>query len=262
MNTPNLNKKMPALFVNHGSPMLAVDLKNGQNYTQWTASLPKPKAILVFSAHWESSLITLGEIATHHNLIYDFGGFPKELYHLQYPAPGASWLAVKIQTLLKINSTVVQSNRGIDHGVWVPFLHMWPDANIPLLQISIPKNYSNRELFELGEQLAPLSTQGVVIVGSGMVTHNISHWDPNYQGEPIEWAKAFDDWLRDALVRGDIEQLLDWETQAPHAKQNHPTTEHFRPLLIAAGVNKLHNVSFPIEGFEAGMFSRRSIQFD
>ncbi len=253
---------MPTLFVSHGTPLLALDTINGNDYTQWSHCIPKPKAILVFSAHWESEKLTIGRTTTHDSLVYDFFGFPENLYKLQYPAPGSPWLAEKLHELLGDNIPFLRSDRGLDHGVWVPFLHMWPKADVPILQISMPANSSNQALFELGARLAPLKKQGVLIVTSGMVTHNLSKWNLHHRGKPAEWAKAFDYWVKDILLHGDIHQLLQWQTRAPYAKKNHPTPEHFRTLLIAAGTNNMQNIIFPIEGFEAGIFSRRSVQFN
>lgn len=259
MQYPLLN--MPTLFISHGSPLLALDAITGKRYKQWATSLPTPKAILIFSAHWESDHLTIGETTVHDKLIYDFFGFPNKLYQLQYPAPGSPWLAERLYELLNGDIKLTRANRGLDHGVWIPLLHMWPKVDIPILQMSIPRTSSNETLFELGKKLAPLKKQGVLIITSGMVTHNLSLWNPNHHGDPTDFAKAFDDWLKDILLNGDIHQLLEWQTHAPYASQNHPTPEHFRPLLIAAGTSNMHTISFPITGFEAGIFSRRSIQF-
>jgi len=262
MNSRVLDIKMPALFVSHGTPMLAIDAINGKYYKQWAGLIPEPKAILVFSAHWQSEQLTMGEIKTHDHLIYDFFGFPETLYRLQYNAPGSAWLAEEVQNVLGNKVALKKSNRGLDHGVWVPFLHMWPQANVPILQLSMPVNISNKALFELGKRLAPLREKDVLIVGSGMVTHNLQHWNSGNQGELVAWAAAFDQWLKEILLSHDKAHLLDWQEQAPHAKQNHPTPEHFNPLLIVAGASDMSGVSFPIEGFEAGVFSRRTVQFD
>jgi len=254
-------QKMPTLFVNHGSPTLALDADKGHGYRQWSRRLPRPKAILVFSAHWESEQLAFGETSAHNKLVYDFHGFPEQLYNLEYPAPGSKGLVDNIQTLFGNKVALPVTKRGLDHGVWVPFLHLWPEADVPIVQMSIPKMMSNAELYELGEKLAPLRERGVLIVGSGTITHNLKAWFLQQYDKPAEWAKAFDDWTKDILLSGKKESLLNWETQAPYAKQNHPTPEHFRPLLIIAGAANMQKVKFPIEGFDAGILSNRSVQF-
>lgn len=261
MSTDINHHNMPTLFVSHGSPMLALDADKGETYRQWGRCLSRPKAILVFSAHWEGNHLALGETGTHNKLVYDFGGFPDALYQLQYPAPSSTWLAEQVQSLLNDQTAIAITERGLDHGVWVPFLHLWPEADIPIVQMSMPYNLSNEELFKLGAQLAPLREQEVLIVGSGTITHNLGEWNPHYRGEPLDWARVFDDWVKQKLLQADVSSLLNWQTQAPNAARNHPTPEHFRPLLIAAGASDMQNISFPIEGFEAGIFSNRSVQF-
>lgn len=261
MATDKPNSPMPVLYVSHGSPLLAIDQVKADQYKQWGQALARPEAILVFSAHWENSDLMFGETQTHNALVYDFSGFPESLYHLQYPAPGSPWLAERVQALLADTMTIAVTNRGLDHGVWVPFLHLWPDADIPVLQMSMPANLSDRALYDLGSQLAPLRQQGVLIVGSGMLTHNLAEWNPQYRGQPLGWAVEFDDWVKQTLLEHDQAALLDWQTRAPAAARNHPTPEHFRPLLIVAGAANRLDVSFPITGFDAGVFSTRSVQF-
>ena len=262
MNAVIKNQIMPVLFVSHGSPMLAVDTDQAGELINWGTNLPKPKAILVFSAHWEGNQLALGESGIHDKLIYDFYGFPDNLYELQYPAPGSQWLAETVQEIMSNKMQVPVTTRGLDHGVWVPFLHLWPRSDIPIVQMSMPSNLSNRELYELGEQLAPLREQGVMIVTSGVITHNLSEYFSQQYETPVDWVKSFDDWVKEVLLQRDISSLLNWETAAPNAIRNHPTPEHFRPLLIAAGASGMNTVHFPIEGFDAGVLSNRSVQFD
>lgn len=254
-------KKMPVLFVSHGSPMLAVDSEKGKELMAWGESLPKPKAILVFSAHWETKTLAFGETQDHHKLVYDFFGFPQALYDIQYAAPGAAELIEPVSHLLHDSYELLITDRGLDHGVWVPFLHMWPDADIPVLQMTMPYTLSNQDLYELGRKLSPLREQGVLITGNGTLTHNLQEWNPRANGEPVGWAKEFDEWVKYVLLTNDIDALLNWEQEAPQAKRNHPTPEHFRPLLIAAGAAQNDGVSFPLEGFEYEIFSKRSVQF-
>jgi len=259
VNTETNNQLMPVLFVSHGSPLLAVDAEKGEAYRQWADSLPKPEAILIFSAHWEGDSLAMGETRNHEELIYDFYGFPDPLYDLQYPAPGSEDLSKQVQSLL-VEENIAVTHRGLDHGVWVPFIHMWPEADVPVLQMSMPSSLTNQDLVQLGEKLRPLREQGVLIVCSGMVTHNLRAWNPRYSGPTVDWAQRFDQWVKDTLNNQDLDGLLAWE-QAPEALQNHPTAEHFRPMLIAAGASGLQDTSFPIEGFDFGILSNRCVQF-
>ena len=255
------NHILPTLFVSHGSPLLAMDETQGAEYRAWGASLQKPQAILVFSAHWESDQLSFGETITHNELLYDYWGFPEELYDIQYAAPGAAEFIEPIAHLLGDKYQLATTSRGLDHGIYIPFLHMWPKADIPILQMSMPLNFSNHELFELGATLSPLQQQGVLIIGSGSLTHNLREFNPQYRGEPISWAVEFDEWIKTTLLNKDIDALLNWEVVAPQAKRNHPTPEHFRPLIIATGAGNQDAVSFPLDGFQYGTFTRRSVQF-
>ena len=253
---------LPTLFTAHGGPPLAIDSVAGKDYRKWGESLPKPKAILVFSAHWEGNQpLAFGETTKHTKLIYDFSGFQPELYQLQYPAPGAPGLIETITNLLDEHHQISITSRGLDHGVWVPFIHLWPNADVPILQMSMPYTLSDRELFELGQQLSPLRNEGVLIIGTGNITHNLRQINWQHQGPAYTWAVEFDQWVEKALENFQYDDLLKWQTVAPHAKLNHPTPEHFRPLLIAAGAAQNEPVTFPIKGFELGSISRRSVQF-
>lgn len=253
--------RMPALFVAHGAPTLAIDDRSGADFKRWGQSLPRPKGILVFSAHWETSRFAFGETKNHDQLLYDFGGFSPELYRVVYPAPGAPWLADAVESLLDLPLDIERSERGLDHGVWVPFVHMWPRADIPVLQMTMPRTQSNVDLANLGERLAPLRDEGILIVGSGTLTHNLGEWRPARQGAPAEWAVEFDAWVAEALNSRNRDALLNWEQRAPQTLRNHPTPEHFRPLLVAWGAAKEDEIAYPVTGMEFGIFSRRSIQF-
>ncbi|ALP54241.1 hypothetical protein Tel_14430 [Candidatus Tenderia electrophaga] len=250
--------KMPVLFISHGNPMLALDKAAGADYAAWGKALPRPKAILIFSAHWEEPGLVFGETRRHDKLIYDFHGFPPPLFQVQYPAPGAEGLLRDIRVLF--DEEIPQRPRGLDHGVWVPLLHMWPDADVPVLQMSLPR-VSNQGLFELGRRLAPLRAQGVIIAGAGTLTHNLREGlGGGYTATP-EWASRFDAWVAQTLVE-DRRRLLTWETEAPEAQRNHPSPEHFRPLLISAGAaDEDEAPSFPTVGYDLFTFSKRSVQF-
>lgn len=255
-----MNNKLPVVFVSHGSPMLMVDRVDGADYRQWGAKLGKPRALLIVSAHWETEDLCVGEITQHEKLIYDFGGFPEALYRVQYPAPGAPWLVDTVETLLE--RKLGQVDRGLDHGVYVPLIHMWPKADVPVLQLSLPRNLSDEGLYQLGKQLAPLREHGVLIIGAGALTHNLRAFDPqNNSRDPLPWARVFDDWVGQVLMNGDTQSLINWRKAAPEAKMNHPTAEHFTPLLIAAGAGEGEAITFPTLGFTYGAFTRRSVQF-
>lgn len=251
---------MPVIFVSHNSPMLAVDEELGGDLAQWSAQLPMPKAVLVISAHWETEGLCLGETAAHQELIYDFYNFPDALYDLQYPAPGAPWLVEGIRKLLPDTPINLEEGRGLDHGVWVPLLRLWPQADVPVLQLSLPSRYPAQQLWELGTKLAPLRQQGVLIMGSGAITHNLSALRQRHQETP-HWVSEFDTWVATTL-ENNPQDLLEWENLAPHARDNHPTLEHFLPLLICAGAARADDpVRFPITGYEMHLFTRRCVQF-
>ncbi len=255
------HKIMPVLFVAHGAPTLATDRQAAADFIRWGTTLPSAKAILVFSAHWEGVPLAFGETAQHTHLIYDFGGFPDDLYTLQYPAPGAPVLLERIKKLLTPMLTPMESSRGLDHGVWVPLLHLWPKADVPVLQMSMPRNMRDKDLYELGRSLQVLRTEGVIIVASGVLTHNLGKIIPGHSGAPLAWAAEFDQWVETTLLAHDTDALIDWKAKAPHATMNHPSPDHFRPLLIAAGAAEGDTVQFPVTGFEWGSLSRRSVQF-
>jgi 4,5-DOPA dioxygenase extradiol len=253
---------MPVLFVGHGAPLLAVDADKGAPLRAWGASLPRPAAILALSAHWLSREIHTGAVATR-PLIYDFSGFPDALYRLRYASPGAPALADRVSALLGAEGLEVAPSpeRGLDHGVWVPLLHLFPEAEVPVLQLSIPAPASPAALFALGRALAPLRDEGVLIMGSGNVTHNLGRLGPD--GAPPAWALDFDAWVARTLDTWDVDALLDYPRSAPSLRLAHPSEEHFVPLLIAAGAaGDKPRVRYPVLGFEYGSLSRRSVQFD
>ena len=251
---------MPATYVSHGSPMLALDKVHGPEFTRWTNGLPKPVAVLSVSAHYERRPVTIGATETV-PLIYDFGGFPKALYKIPYAAPGAPKLAKRVvQQLSPLMRVYQQEKRGHDHGTWVPMRWMYPKADVPLLSLSLP-SHDPKTLFRMGQALRPLREEGVLIMGSGSMTHNLRRMGRDGTPTP-SWAKEFDDWAVGVLAKHDVDQLLDWQRKAPAARTNHPTVEHFVPLLLAAGARKGSDaVSYPITGWQAASMSRRSVQF-
>lgn len=251
---------MPSIFVAHGAPFLAVDPQRGEPLVRWGEALPRPSAILAVSAHWEDAPLALGATLTR-ELVYDFSGFPEELYRVRYPAPGAPWLARRVLELLG-GRTVLGGDRGLDHGVWTPLVHLYPDADVPVLQLSMPATGSAGDLFELGRSLAPLRAEGVLILGSGNLVHNLRRVDWGGGGAPPpSWAAAFDAWIADVLSRRDWDALVDYRSRAPQLALAHPTEEHLRPLLVVAGAAADEPVRFTLEGWEMGSLSRRSVQF-
>lgn len=255
---------MPVIFVAHGAPMLALDPVKGAELTQWGQALPKPRAILAFSAHWERHEPTLGTL-DHTELFYDFSGFPESLYRLRYPAPGAMELARRVSQLIEpaLGAVGQRPERRLDHGIWVPLRWMFPEASIPTLQLSVPKGDQPEAAWKLGALLAPLRQEEILIVASGVLVHNLDHLDFREDASAPAWAIEFDAWCTRALVDWDTPALRAYRSFGPHAKLAHPTAEHYTPLLIAAGAAAAgpHEVQFPVTGFEYGSISRRCVQF-
>jgi 4,5-DOPA dioxygenase extradiol len=228
-------ERMPALYIGHGAPMLLDDSLWTSQLRGVAANLPKPKAILIVSAHWESEPVTLSSPEAEVPLVYDFGGFYPKYYQMKYETPDATQLADLVAKLMPDTESVHQSNRGLDHGAWVPLKVMYPDADIPVLQMSMPT--TNPEgLIKLGKRLQLLRDQGVLIIGSGFMTHGLPFlrdWriDANAPG----WSSDFDIWAAESLANGDVESLMKFKEVAPGMPYAHPTVEHFIPLFITLG---------------------------
>jgi 4,5-DOPA dioxygenase extradiol len=250
---------MPVLFQAHGAPPLLEDRGWIEELAVWAKALPRPKAIVVMSAHWEAQPLSIGA-TTPVPLIYDFYGFPEKFYHLQYPSPGAPGVARRIRDLLagaKI-ACVDEPARGLDHGTYLPLMCMYPEADIAVLQISLPSQVP-AELFAVGRALAPLRHEGVLLIGSGFLTHNLRALALR---ETPAWASELDAWSADVLVRRDVDALLDYRRRAPGVRESLPTDEHFVPVIVAAGAAGESVVTFPITGFWfGGAMTRRSVQF-
>ena len=229
---------MPVLFLSHGAPGLALEAgETGVAWRQLAAQLARPSAILVVSAHWETHIPTVSR-AVWPETIHDFSGFPSELYKLRYTAPGAPQMAeAAAQALRQAGMQVVlDDTRGLDHGAWIPLSLMFPDADIPVAQLSIQPEQSPAWHIELGRALRPLREQGVLIVCSGAITHNLRAIFRHPQGEPVPaWVAEFCCWIADRIAAGDIDALSNYRALAPHAAQNHPTDEHLLPLFVALG---------------------------
>lgn len=252
-------ESMPVLFVAHGAPVLLDDEVWVRELHTWAQQLPRPRAILMISAHWEQRPLTLGATRPV-PLIYDFYGFPERYYQVKYPAPGAEALAVRVRELLRAQNIafVDEPERGLDHGAYVPLVAMYPEADVPVLQISLPV-LETQTLFALGQLLEPLRREGVLILGSGFLTHNMSYaWK---KGVP-EWAREFDAWSAEVLRERKVDELLDFLHRAPAARMALPTWEHFAPVVVAAGAGFSSPAQFPITGFWLeGAFTKRSVQF-
>lgn len=228
---------MPVLFVSHGAPTLSLEPGDtGAAWRQLGARLPKPSAILVVSAHWETRIPAISRSAQPET-IHDFSGFPAELYKLKYPAPGAPEMAQAAALALEQAGIPVQlDDRGLDHGAWVPLSFLFPQADIPVAQLSIQPDEGPAWHIALGRALRPLRKQGVLIIGSGSISHNLRAIFNHPQNEPAPgWVAEFCDWMAARIKAGDLGALSEYRTRAPHAVQNHPTDEHLLPLFAALG---------------------------
>ncbi|MFD8491976.1 dioxygenase [Amycolatopsis sp. NPDC059657] len=253
----------PVLYLSHGAPPLADDAVWTRQLAEWSSTLTKPKAILVVSAHWEEAPLTLGATTTV-PLVYDFWGFPDHYYQVKYGAPGAPALAEKVRKLLHSTETPVHNapERGLDHGAYVPLVEMFPEADIPVLQISMP-SLDPQQLFEIGRKLAPLRDEGVLIIGSGFFTHNLSAMRQvtGTDGTPPAWSSEFDRWGDEVLRAGDVDALLDFQHKAPAAQLAHPRIEHFAPLFVSLGAGGARQPKTVIDGYWYGL-AKRSVQID
>jgi len=227
---------LPALFLSHGAPTLAVEeTAETRAWAELGRELPKPRAILAVSAHWDSDTPAVSGAAKPET-IHDFSGFPRALYEQRYPAPGAPELAeLAARTLAHAGMPcAIDPRRGLDHGAWVPLKWMYPAADIPVTQLSVQSHRGARHHHELGRALAPLRDDGVLILCSGGIVHNLREiqWQAR---EPVEWAKEFNDWIADRVARGAVDELLDYRAKAPSAARSHPTDEHLEPFFVALG---------------------------
>lgn len=227
---------MPSLFVSHGAPTFAIEPGlAGAQLRALGLALDKPRAVVLVSPHWMTQGVQI--MATDRpETVHDFGGFPRALYALQYPAPGSPELAVRIQQQLQSQGIAagLDARRGLDHGAWVPLMHLFPHADVPVVQVSLPCDADEARAFALGRALAPLAQDGVLIVGSGSLTHNLYEFRMG-QAQAAAYAQEFSAWVRQAVRDGDMTRLGQTLARAPHADRAHPTTEHFLPLLVAAG---------------------------
>lgn len=250
--------RQPAMFCAHGSPM---NMLSENNYTKAMKSLStklkKPKAALIISAHWVTNGLFISTAPTQ-STIYDFYGFPKELYNVRYPASGEPKIAKHIISKLAKFGAKEDDKRGLDHGGWGVMKFLYPNADIPTFQMSINKNMSPREHFELAEHIAHLRDEGVMIVGSGDIVHNLWEIKQNPNAKPTEWAVEFESKIKAALLAKDYETLINYLDIGDAAKLSCPTNEHYIPLLYIAAVTQKEELEFYYEGFEHGTISLSS----
>jgi 4,5-DOPA dioxygenase extradiol len=254
---------LPALYVSHGAPPLFDDGPWMDQLFRWSQALPKPRAILIVSAHWESAPLMLSASGARTPLVYDFGGFHPRYYAMTYPTPDAGDLARQVRALLPDREPVHEHpSRGLDHGAWVPLKVMYPLADVPVLQLSLPTQDPGR-LLEIGQRLRPLREDGVLVIGSGFMTHGLPFMTREMvvDGAVPSWSADFDAWAADALSRGDVETLSRYQSLAPGLPYAHPTVDHYIPLFITLGAAQRPDqaVTTTIEGYMAGL-SKRSFQ--
>lgn len=239
--------RLPVLFVSHGSPMFALEAgTTGPALTQWGQGLraqhPQLQGVVILSPHWMTpglDVMSNPAPATWH----DFGGFPPALYRLQYPAPGSPALAQQVQTLLQQAGMEAQLNpqRPLDHGAWVPLMHVLPEADIPVVQLSLPAQANAHDVYALGQALRSLRAQGVLLIASGSMTHNLREFFGGAR-DPAPYVQAFSRWVEGHIQSGAHGALLDWQQQAPEALRAHPSDEHFVPLYFALGASDAQDV--------------------
>jgi len=254
---------LPSLYLSHGAPPLFDDAVWIRELFDWAQSMPKPKAIVIVSAHWEDAPLLLSAPAAQTPLVYDFGGFHPRYYQMRYGTPDASRLTARITAMMPDSEPLYQHpSRGLDHGAWVPLMAMYPLADIPVLQMSMPTHDPGR-LLALGRRLAPLRAEGVLVVGSGFTTHGLRFATPEmlFEGVVPSWSSDFDAWTADSLARSDVDELAAYATRAPGMPYAHPTPDHFLPIFITLGAaeNPERPARTVIEGYMSG-FSKRSFE--
>ncbi len=257
-----MSKMLPAIFLGHGNPMNA--LQNNTYTRAWSRigqALYRPRAILSISAHWfvPETGVT---IATSPRTIHDFGGFPQELFQVQYPAPGDPMLARKVQQLLAPLEVSLDNSWGLDHGTWSVLKHLYPRADIPVVQLSIDESKPASFHFEIGKRLAPLREDGVLILGSGNLVHNLRTYAwGHHMPDPYDWAIRFETSAKEMMLAGEFRQLIHYETLGPEALLSIPTPDHYLPMLyVLATRQQGERITFPVEGVDGGSISMLAVQ--
>lgn len=255
--------KSPVLFLSHGAPPLADHPVWTRELAQWGSSLPRPRQVLIVSAHWEDAPAALSSVSGA-PLLHDFWGFPQRYYEVTYDAPPAPELADRVAALVGRPGRPVHrdEDRGLDHGAYVPLKEMFPAGDVPVLQLSMP-TLDPTELYRLGQQLAPLRDEGTLIIGSGFTTHNLSAFRPGASPDaaPPGWSAEFDAWAVERMADGDTDALLDFLHRGPDAETAHPRTEHFAPLFVALGAAGGDPATSTVDGYWHGL-SKRSWQLE
>lgn len=254
---------MPTLYLSHGAPPLFDDAGWIQELFAWAQALPRPRAILIVSAHWESAPLSLSASAPGTPLVYDFAGFDRRYFEMRYATPDAGALAARVAAAMPDTEPVHQhASRGLDHGAWVPLKVMYPGGDVPVLQLSMPTHDPER-LLDIGRRLRPLRDEGVLVVGSGFMTHGLPYLTREmvFEGSVPSWSADFDAWVADALARGDVDTLASYRSKAPAVQFAHPTVEHYTPLFVTLGAatDAEQPVQTTIEGYFIGL-SKRSFQ--
>ena len=258
MSAASMPGPMPVLFLGHGSPMNAIEDNAWRR--SWQAlgqRLPRPKAILCISAHWETQGVYVGS-AEHPETIHDFRGFPKALFDVRYPAPGSPELAHRVAELVRTPRVHFDSHRGLDHGVWSVLQPMYPEADIPVVPLSLSSLQPGAWHYDLARQLDPLRDEGVLVVGSGNIVHNLRYWRMG-QTEPLDWAQRFDEDIADRIAEGHHEGMMGYETLGPDALLAVPTPEHYLPLLYVLGLQREGDAVEFINEDVVGPISMRSV---
>lgn len=254
---------LPSIYLSHGAPPLFEMTEWMDELFGWARALPRPRAVLIVSAHWESAPLMLSSTAAATTPVYDFGGFDPRYYRMRYDTPDATSLARQVLAVMPDGQPVHEHReRGLDHGAWVPLKVMYPEADLPVLQLSLPTD-DPAGLLALGARLCPLREQGVLVVGSGFMTHGLPHLTrAMFQGREVAgWSTEFDAWADEALARGDVDELAAFRDRAPGMPYAHPTVEHFTPLFVTLGAadDPEAPVTTTIDGFAMGL-ARRSFQ--
>ena len=256
----------PAVFLSHGAPTAAIEQNTySEALAHFGQQHASPEAIIVVSAHWQERWPVRVTSWAHAPLIYDFGGFPDELYRIQYPAPGQPKLAAEVVSLLKGSDidSAVETKRGLDHGAWVPLSLTWPAANIPVLQVSLPMPASPEQILAIGLGLRPLRERGVLLMGSGGIVHNLRRVRLGGDPPPDDWAVQFDEWVQARLNERDFDSLLNYQRLGPHAELAQPTPEHFDPIFFVLGATANDDKLVVIyEGIRYGSLSLRSFCYE
>ena len=257
-----LKNLMPVIFIGHGNPMNAL---SNNNYTEgWASiakSIPRPEAILSVSAHYYIPF-TMVTSSLFPPTIHDFSGFPKELYQVEYPAPGNPELAQRVKELLNPTSVMFDESWGIDHGTWSVLKHMYPNADIPVVQLSIDETQPPMFHFEMGNRLMTLREEGILIVGSGNIVHNLAAYKwQDRDIDPLDWAMRFEKYVREMLMKGEYKSLIDYQSFGDDALLSVPTPDHYLPFIYVLGLCKeTEEISFPVQGIDGGSVSMLAVK--